>query len=382
MEGCRGRRWEEPPGPPDRWTRADLLAGYNHVLAENKDLKGVVARSDKRIKKLEGDKKDLVKKAASLVDHAAGLEKELEEARRTNSALAAANLEMERRGRGRAKRDRPAAQKRKGEKGKGEKGKAFTPLSNRRKGGPKPGEEGLPTVSEFLGDPDRPVDEEYEIDQKVCPEDGVTPLSDPVGSFRQTVIDAEVRVGKIGTTKLRRWCSRCKKVHAPKSPIALPNSRFSLRMDVTLVALRVSGLPYGRARFLASSLFRLRIDEDDMVRAVRRVSKHLGPLYDEFKRQVRASGVVNVDETRWWINGAAVWLWDFVTKWTVLLVIDPSRGGEVPRRVLEGFKGTVCKDSYGATNGIGTAEQVCLQHLSREIDRTRDYRDSIKVHKK
>ena len=208
----------------------------------------------------------------------------------------------------------------------------------------------------------------------MCPVDGSTPLSDPVESVEQTVVDMEVLRNKILTYKIRRWCPVHKKMHTAKSPIALPNSRFSLRTDVTLAAIRVSGLPYGKARYLLSSLLRIRIDEDDLVRAFRRVAKHLGPLREEFVRQVRASGIVNVDETRWWINGEVAWLWDFVTKWTVVLAIESSRGSEVPRRYLEGFKGTVCKDSYGATNGIGTAEQVCLQHYLREIDRTLRYK--------
>ena len=55
-----------------------------------------------------------------------------------------------------------------------------------------------------------------------------------------------------------------------------------------------------------------------------------------------------------------VWLWDFVTRWTVFLVAETSRSGEVTRRHLEEFRGTVGKDSFGATNGIGSAEQVCL----------------------
>ena len=64
------------------------------------------------------------------------------------------------------------------------------------------------------------------------------------------------------------------------------------------------------------------------------------------------------------------WLWDFVTEWTVFLAAETSCSGEVPRRHLEGFKGTVGKDSFGSTNGIGSAEQVCLQHYSRDIGRT------------
>ena len=197
----------------------------------------------------------------------------------------------------------------------------------------------------------------------------------PVGSVGQTVIDVEIRVAKIETTKQRRWCSACKTIHTARSPIALPNSRFTVRTDVLLAALKVNGVAYARSRALASSFLGIRIDENDMVRAMHRVAKALGPLYEEFARQIRTASAVNVDETRWWVSGEGAWLWDFVTRWTVLLVAETSRSGEVPRRHLEGFKGTVGKDSFGATNGIGSAEQVCLQHYLREIGRTLDLKN-------
>ena len=123
-----------------------------------------------------------------------------------------------------------------------------------------------------------------------------------------------------------------------------------------------------------SSVLRIRIVENDLVRAVHRVARHLGPVYEEFKRQVRAAGVVNVDETSWWILGKLAWLWDFVTEWTVLFAVEPTRSGKVPRKYLNGFAGTVCKDSFGATNGIGEREQVCLQHYLREVHRTFEHK--------
>lgn len=74
---------------------------------------------------------------------------------------------------------------------------------------------------------------------------------------------------------------------------------------------------------------------------------------------------VNVDETQWRVSEKKAWLWDFVTELTVFLVAETGRFGEVTRRHFEGSRGTLGKDLLGATNGIGSAEQVCLQHHSR-----------------
>ena len=75
--------------------------------------------------------------------------------------------------------------------------------------------------------------------------------------------------------------------------------------------------------------------------------------------------VVNVDETQWRVSEKRAWLWALVTELTVFLVAETGRSGEVTRKHFEGFRGTVGKDLLGATNGIGSAEQVCLQHYSR-----------------
>lgn len=371
------KRSRPKKGSPSRWTRAELLAGYRESRYTITKLEGTVARRDSRIRKLED-------KVAELVSYAAGLAKELKEARMTNSALSAENLQMEARGRGRAKRD--GAGKAGGGRKKGAAAAAakssvgkkpvFTPLSHPHKGGPKPGEEGLPTVSEFLADPDRPADEEYVIDQKVCPVDGTTVLSaSPVGSVEQNVLDLEVNANKVKTTKQRRWCPACKKIHTAQSPIALPHSRFSLRTDLFLAACKLSGLAYGKIRFLASSFLRIRIDEDDLVRAVHRVARFLGPLYKIFRRHIRNAKIVHIDETSWWVNGVLAWLWDFVTEWTVVIAVAPSRGGKVAREYLGEYEETLIKDSYGGTNGIGRFVQVCLQHLLREIYRTLVYKN-------
>ena len=384
-------RWKgKPSGPPSGWRRDDLLRGYvkSQKLLRLRD--GQIDDLAGRLERTELDKKRIAGDFAAMKSRLADVEKELEEARRLNSALSARALEIEVRGRGRARKDgrgaaaAAAAGRGKGGGSKGGKGKAakrggagaaFTPLSHQRKGGPRPGEEGIPTVSEFLSSSGRPADEAYEIDQKACPVTGAPLSARPVGSVGQTVIDVEITVAKIETTKQRRWCSACKTIHTARSPIALPNSRFTVRTDVFLAALKVNGMAYARSRALASSFLGIRIDENDLVRAMHRVAKALGPLYEEFARQIRTASAVNVDESRWWVSGKGAWLWDFVTRWTVFIVAETSRSGEVPRRHLEGFKGTVGKDSFGATNGIGSAEQVCLQHYSREIGRTLDLKN-------
>lgn len=58
----------------------------------------------------------------------------------------------------------------------------------------------------------------------------------------------EVTVAKIETSKPRRWCPACGGIHTARSPIALPNSRFTVHTDVLFAALKVNGMTYGKSR--------------------------------------------------------------------------------------------------------------------------------------
>ena len=136
-------------GSPSRWTRVELLARYTESGDTIRKLRGTVARRDSRIRKLED-------KIAKLVSYAAGLEKELKEARSTNSALSAENLQIEARGRGRAKRDGEgkAGRKKKDKEAAAKttvgKKPVFTPCRTRTRAAQSPARRGSRPSASFL----------------------------------------------------------------------------------------------------------------------------------------------------------------------------------------------------------------------------------------
>ena len=78
---------------------------------------------------------------------------------------------------------------------------------------------------------------------------------------------------------------------------------------------------------LVSAFLRIRIDENYPVRAVHRVATHQGPAYGETRKQVREAGVASAGETGRRASGMAAWLRGFVTRRTVVLAVEASRGG-------------------------------------------------------
>ena len=88
---------------------------------------------------------------------------------------------------------------------------------------------------------------------------------------------------------------------------------------------------------------------------------------------LRASPVVQGDETGWRINGKPAWAWCFRDPRLAIFLIDRHRRRDVIARVLgTSFAGTVVSDFYAAYNGLGGARQRCLVHLLRELAQLRE----------
>ncbi len=94
--------------------------------------------------------------------------------------------------------------------------------------------------------------------------------------------------------------------------------------------------------------------------------------YQRTLQRVRAAPWKYVDETSMKVNGERWWLWIFRTTEDVLVVIRPSRSGDVLREILgAGINGAGIADGwrvYGAFQVL----QRCWAHLLREVDEFKD----------
>lgn len=76
--------------------------------------------------------------------------------------------------------------------------------------------------------------------------------------------------------------------------------------------------------------------------------------------------VLHIDETSFRLNGKTVWVWIFLDPDTgsTLYVLRPSRGREVLREVLRGFRGVIVCDGWKSY--LGWKLQRCWAHILRE----------------
>jgi hypothetical protein len=95
-------------------------------------------------------------------------------------------------------------------------------------------------------------------------------------------------------------------------------------------------------------------------------------VVEELLALLRASAVVQGDETGWRINGQPAWAWCFRDPRLALFLIDRHRNRDVLVRVLgESFAGTLVSDFYAVYNGLDCPKQRCLVHLLRELAKVR-----------
>lgn len=163
------------------------------------------------------------------------------------------------------------------------------------------------------------------------------------------------------------WCRRCGKQVSPKPADVIPRCRFGTRLMLLMTFMRYGLLlPFNKMAKELEIVYGISMSEGCMVDSLSRFAGFLGPEFGRIKEEVRKLAVVNVDETGWRINGKNVWLWDFITDRHELLVIDRSRGSDVPKNVLgdNPWRVVGC-DCYSAYDKLGGKQQKCWSHLLR-----------------
>jgi IS1 family transposase len=89
------------------------------------------------------------------------------------------------------------------------------------------------------------------------------------------------------------------------------------------------------------------------------------PVVEDLIEEVRAAGLVHLDETPWYQRGALLWLWVAVTASTVIYRIGSRRKQDLVALVGEAFLGWMVTDGYTAYRHH-PRRQRCLAHLIRK----------------
>lgn len=116
----------------------------------------------------------------------------------------------------------------------------------------------------------------------------------------------------------------------------------------------------------------------------------LAPLADALKEFILGHGVIHADETpvallapgKGKTKRAYVWVYrttNFVVQRAVLFDFAASRAGEHPRRVLQGFGGTLVSDDYSGYHALhaqGVTAALCMAHARRKLFEAHEFNGS------
>lgn len=216
---------------------------------------------------------------------------------------------------------------------------------------------------------------EHAVD--VCPDCGKRLCGGWVHSRRQVIEIPETPVRVIEHVVMARRCGVCGKRYIPKLDLsheAVGNSRFGVRLMSLVADMAINArMPHRTIQRMLGGLYGLKISVGEISKLLQRVADQGKPAYADLLEKIRASGVVNGDETGWREGGVNGYIWSFSTPEARYLLRDPSRASKVVAVTLgEQFSGVLVSDFYGAYNVYEGVKQRCWVHLLRDLKHLRD----------
>ncbi len=220
----------------------------------------------------------------------------------------------------------------------------------------------------------------HELDEAdhVCPRCGgqlVEMAGQTEDSEEVTVVERRFVILKHQRKKYRCACNGC--VDTAPGPLKLqPASRYSPAFAVEVAVCKyLDHLPLERqARIMRRE--GLQIDSQTLWDQLDVLAEVLQPTYETISRHVLEADVVGADETWWRLmqkkDSKRWWVWSVTREDAVVYKVLESRSQEAARQVLNGYRGIVLADGYGAYQALSRAGPSftlahCWAHVRRKF---------------
>lgn len=163
---------------------------------------------------------------------------------------------------------------------------------------------------------------------------------------------------------------------APAPPKLIPSGRYSLAFAVEVA---VSKYAYHLPLERQVKMMRhegLLVDSQTLWDQIEALCRVLRPAYDALRAQILLSEVLHADETHWLLmqkGGSKKWyVWALSTQEAVVYHIDESRGKQVAKSLLGGYRGVVLTDGYAAYQALRRESSTlqlahCMAHVRRKF---------------
>ena len=206
---------------------------------------------------------------------------------------------------------------------------------------------------------------------EVCPDCGTHLSGGWVHRTREVIELPVAPVEVIEHVLVARICPVCQRRRLPQKAfqgVVLGQQRLGVNLVSLMVTLREEGrLPIRSIQWYLKTVHQLDLSAGAIVRAIQGVAQQAQPAVREVLEQVRASLVVQADETGWRQDGSNGYVWTFSTP-TERYFLRRGRDKGVVDEVLDpSFAGVLVSDFYAAYNHYPGLKQRCWAHLLRDI---------------
>jgi transposase len=178
-----------------------------------------------------------------------------------------------------------------------------------------------------------------------------------------TVVVTEHRLHRVS-------CPACGRVARAALPADVASGAFGPRLEAAVATLAVRNRVSRRDLVeLVGELFGCPISTGTVDAIVHRTGEALAGPYAALHSTIRASGIVNLDETGWRLRGGRRTLWGAFTRTHALLRVAPDRHKrELDALLGDEFNGICCSDRWWAYDRFAPdRRQVCWSHLVRDF---------------
>ena len=250
------------------------------------------------------------------------------------------------------------------------------PAHTRKKRGRRPLPEFLP-VREILHD--------LSDEEKVCPHDASHTMKEIGRETSDQLEFIPARVEVVRHVRPKYACPSCKEGVriAPMPPLPVPKSIATPSLLAQVATSKyVDGLPLYRQEKIFERLG-LDLSRATLAHWMVKMGDLVEPLMDRVKKEIRAHDLVQCDETPFQVlkepgktAQSQSYLWALrggpQEHPLIYYEYDPSRSGEVPKRLLRGFEGFLQTDGYEGYTAIGRELGIvhvgCWAHARRKFD--------------
>ena len=206
---------------------------------------------------------------------------------------------------------------------------------------------------------------------EVCPDCGTHLVGGWVQRTREVI---EIPVAPVQVTEhvfIARVCPVCERRQVAKvalGGVVLGQQRLGVNLVSLMVTLREEGrLPLRTVQWYLKTVHQLHLSVGSIVQVIHGAAQQAKPAVDAIVERIRASPVVQADETGWRQAGANGYVWTFSTPTERYFLRRGRDKGVVDEVLGESFNGVLVSDFYAAYNHYPGLKQRCWAHLLRDI---------------